>query len=60
MDALSRCVEALLRGDDDRGDSDGDSSLETSGLKENESFSIDCFRTPVADCWARKIWALTA
>jgi hypothetical protein len=43
-------VEALLRGDDDRGDSDGDRSLETSGVKANDSFSIDCFRTPVTDC----------
>jgi hypothetical protein len=58
-DAPSR-VEVILRGDDDRGDKDGDCSLNASPVKGIESFSIDCFRMAAAEFWARAICALTA
>ena len=53
-------VEVVLRGDEDRGDKDGDCSWNASPVKENESFSIDCFRTAAAEFWARAICALPA
>lgn len=58
-DAPSR-VEVVLRGEDDRGDKDGDCSLNASPVKEKVSFSSDCFRTAAAEFWARAICALTA
>jgi len=39
----------VLRGDEDRGDNDGEASLSSPPAKENESLSKDdCFRTTAA------------
>ena len=51
----------MLRGDDDRGDNDGEFSLSSPPVKENESLSKDdCLRTAPEELCARRICAFTA
>lgn len=54
--------DAVLRGDDDRGDNEGESSFRSlPPAKDDESLIMnDCFRTAEAEVWARSICAFTA
>ena len=56
---LKRGSELVLRGDDDRGDKDGDNSFAESPDEPNDSFNKVCRLAAAAFC-DRRIWALTA